>query len=100
MKPHASARAGQPGSLALPLRTLGLALAFVAALTSTARAQTYYVDNQSGACSDAGSGTELAPYCTINAAMAAHRGPGITILVKPGIYREQVTISAGGGRRQ
>jgi parallel beta-helix repeat protein len=96
MKLHASTRAEQPRSLALPLRTLGLALALGAALTSTTHAQTYYVDNQSGTCSDAGPGTESAPYCTINAAMAAHRGPGITILVKPGIYREQVTISAAG----
>ena len=96
MKPHVSARAGEPRSLAHSLRTFGLAFAFVAALTSAARAQTYYVDNQSGTCSDAGPGTEIAPYCSINAAMAAHHGPGITIWVKPGTYREQVTISGAG----
>src|SRR5262245_20745062 len=75
---------------------MGMALALLAVLADSAGAQTFYVDNQSAACSNTGAGTELQPYCTIAAAAAAHNGPGITIIVKPGIYREQVTIPGSG----
>jgi len=61
-----------------------------------ARAQTFYVDNQSLGASTAGPGTELQPYSTIMSAANAHKGAGITILVKPGIYREQVSVPASG----
>jgi len=61
-----------------------------------ARAQTFYVDNQSLGASTAGPGTELQPYSTIMSAATAHKGAGITILVKPGIYREQVGVPASG----
>jgi len=76
-----------------------LALVLAAALfvtTSGAEAATYYVDNQSAACSNAGPGTEAQPYCSIGAALAAHNGPGETIIVKPGVYREQVNVPASG----
>src|SRR5262249_22250589 len=63
---------------------------------TAARAQTFFVDARNGACSSAGPGTEAQPYCTISAALAAHKGPGITIVVKPGVYREQVTVPASG----
>jgi len=59
-------------------------------------AQTFYVDNQSPGASTAGPGTELQPYSTIMSAANAHKGAGITILVKPGIYREQVSVPASG----
>ena len=61
-----------------------------------ARASEYYVDRSSPNCSSSGPGTEAQPYCTITAAVAAHNGPGVTILVKPGVYREQVTIPTSG----
>jgi hypothetical protein len=54
------------------------------------------VDASNGACSNLGPGTEAQPYCSIGAAMAAHKGPGITIVVKPGVYREQLTVGASG----
>ena len=74
-----------------------LTAVMLACLTTPSSAQTtIFVDNQSGTCSPAGPGTELSPYCTISAAAAAWKGPGITIVVKPGTYREQVTIPAGG----
>src|SRR5215471_8630270 len=57
---------------------------------------TYYVNNQSGSCSDTGPGTQLQPYCTINAAISQHGAPGVTILVSPGTYREQVELSFSG----
>ena len=61
-----------------------------------AQADTFYVDNSSASCSDVGPGTEAQPYCTISGAVAAHFGPGTTIIVKPGTYRESVEIPASG----
>src|SRR2546426_913106 len=64
---------------------------------STFAVQTsFYVDNSSGSCSNTGPGTEANPYCTISAAAAAHKGPGITIYVKPGVYRETITVPGSG----
>ena len=77
-------------------RAAAPSVALVALLGSAAHAQTYYVDAQSSTCNNAGAGTEAQPYCTIGAAMAAHKGAGITIIVKPGVYREQVTVPASG----
>ncbi len=75
-----------------------LAFGAIALFTPAALAQTtVYVDNQSAACSLTGPGTEASPFCTITSAMTAFKGAGITIVVKPGIYREQVTIPASGG---
>src|SRR5262245_46828035 len=59
-------------------------------------AGTFYVDNQNASCSISGPGTISQPYCTISAAAAAHNGSGTTIIVMPGIYREQVTVPASG----
>ena len=73
-----------------------LALALGASAAVPAGAATFYVDNQSAGCNNSGAGTELQPYCTISAAVAAHPGAGNTIIVKPGIYREQVTVPASG----
>ncbi len=73
-----------------------LTFALTTSLASFAAAATYYVDNQSAGCSNVGAGTEAQPYCTIAAAVAAHNGSGTTIIVKPGTYREQVTVPASG----
>ncbi len=74
-----------------------LLLALAAAYPRPSGAATvYYVDNQSATCNNAGAGTEAEPYCTISAAVAARKGPDITIVVKPGLYREQVTVPASG----
>ena len=56
---------------------------------------TYNVDVANPACSDAGAGTAAAPFCSISAA-AARTGPGDTVLVAPGTYREQVTVTGSG----
>ncbi len=79
-------------------RVLAAALIFtlIASQAVSAGAATYYVDNQSANCSNVGAGTEAQPYCTISAAVAVHNGPGTTIIVKPGVYREQVTVPASG----
>lgn len=59
-------------------------------------AGTFYVDGSTGSCSNTGPGTEALPYCTISAAIAARNGPGTTLIVKPGVYREQVTVPSSG----
>jgi parallel beta-helix repeat protein len=71
-----------------------LALALLAP-GNTRAAGTFYVDN-SAPCSNNGPGTEAQPYCTITAALTKQGGPGTTILVKPGVYREQVTVPVSG----
>ena len=73
---------------------LALALHFGTVLP--AAAAIYYVDNTNPACSSAGPGTQASPYCTISAAASQHPGPGNTILVVAGTYREQVSIPASG----
>jgi parallel beta-helix repeat protein len=78
------------------VRAVAPSVALVAMLGSAAHAQTYYVDAQSGTCNNTGAGTQTQPYCTINAAITAHKGAGITIIVMPGTYREQVTVNASG----
>ena len=78
---------------------LGAMLAGLFALTAapgSSAAAVYYVDRASASCSDIGPGTEAQPYCSISAAVAARKGPGITIFVKPGTYPEQVTVPASG----
>lgn len=61
-------------------------------------AGTYYVDNSGSfvSCSNNAPGTEEQPFCTISAAVNKVGGPGVTILVKPGTYFEQVTVPMSG----
>ncbi|HKQ56861.1 MAG TPA: right-handed parallel beta-helix repeat-containing protein [Candidatus Eisenbacteria bacterium] len=87
--PHSAARRGG-------VRVGFLALVLAAVLSVDAHAQTYYVDNQSPNASPTGPGTEANPYSTIASALAARKGPGITVVVKPGLYREDVAIPASG----
>ncbi len=62
----------------------------------SANAATFYVNNQSAAATDAGAGTLAQPYRTISAAVNQRGGPGTIIEVLPGVYREQVSVSASG----
>jgi parallel beta-helix repeat protein len=60
--------------------------------------QTFFVDNQSPAASDQNPGTEALPFQTISrgAQVAQSNNEqriGTKIYVKPGVYREQVTLS-------
>lgn len=73
-----------------------LLLAFLTPGVRVATAATYYVDASSPTCSPTGPGTEAQPYCTISQAVNLRAQAGNTILVKPGIYREQVTVRASG----
>src|SRR4029434_7709507 len=78
------------------IRGTVLWVALCAGWSSVAAAAVYYVDGSSGTCSRSRPGTPAQPYCTITAAMNAHTGPGVTILVEPGTYREQVTVPSSG----
>jgi len=82
--------------LAALLRVAIVGIGVAATTVGGAGAATFFVDKQSLACSNAGPGTEAQPYCTIAAALAAHNGSDVTIIVKPGVYREQVTVPASG----
>src|SRR5689334_9843571 len=77
-------------------RFAGLAALAFLFVTPAARAATYYVDNTTTSCSNTGAGTQANPYCTIQAALNARGVAGNTILVKPGTYRELVTVPASG----
>lgn len=63
-------------------------------LTVPSFGATLVVDQASPRAADTAAGTATAPLKTIGAAVAKVK-PGDTILVKPGIYREQVELPAG-----
>lgn len=103
--PHGGARRLRPlrttPFLRAPMRRQSLASACAVALlsgmaTGAWAAATFYVDGANPACSNSGLGTEAEPYCSISAAVAAHNGPGVTILVKPAVYYEMVTVPKSG----
>jgi parallel beta-helix repeat protein len=71
---------------------LGLVLLSV---TPAAAATTLYVDRGSATCSNTGSGTQAAPFCTISAA-ALKAVAGTTVQVSPGTYTEMVTVKNSG----
>lgn len=54
-----------------------------------------FVDASNPSCTDTGTGTSTAPYCTIQAAASAAQ-PGDTVQVESGTYTESVTISRSG----
>src|SRR5437867_5104557 len=85
-------------SRSFQLRTASLFVGALLTLLGRAAgaAGVYYVDNTSASCSNSGPGTEAQPYCTISAAVSARGGPGTTIYVKPGTYREQVNVNVSG----
>ncbi|MFE4518351.1 right-handed parallel beta-helix repeat-containing protein [Kitasatospora sp. NPDC056783] len=79
---------------ALLVGTVGLPA--VGASSAAAAGGTLYVNNTAGAhCTDSGSGTEAAPYCTIGAAAAAVQ-PGQTVEIVDGVYYEDLTITRSG----
>lgn len=64
------------------------------AFAAPPRATTLYVDNTGTSCTDAGSGTAAAPFCTVQAAADVVR-PGQTVHIL-GSYSEAVTIRRSG----
>ena len=55
-----------------------------------------YVDVMHPSASDSGPGTANAPYRTITEALLAHPDTGVTVVVRPGVYRERVAVPASG----
>lgn len=77
-------------------RLRGIVVTLLAlALVGPARAATYYVDRQAPNASDGNPGTEQSPWQTIGKA-ADSLQPGDVLLVKPGVYREQVVVRVSG----
>ena len=71
-------------------------VAMVAAPTALA-ASVWWVDNSNPTlCSDIGPGTSATPLCTISAAAKKAVNAGDQVMVRPGTYREQVTVAASG----
>src|SRR5262245_38551613 len=75
----------------------GVAALLLAGASSPAGAATFYVDRANPNCTSSGpnAGTELTPYCTIQTAVNQRGVAGNTIIVRPGIYREQVSLTSG-----
>src|SRR5689334_3195534 len=71
-------------------------LTVLPASRATAAGTTYWVDGANAACSDTGTGTTTAPFCTISAGVKKAINPGDTVRVRPAVYREQVTVGASG----
>ena len=60
--------------------------------------QTYYVTGSSTLCTDSGPGSQVVPFCTIGAATKKAQA-GDTVLVGAGTYREQLSVTTGGGEQ-
>lgn len=74
----------------------GLGLALVQPVAPAAAASQLWVDASSSACSNSGPGTADKPFCTITAAARQATSPGDVVTVRPGTYREQVTVAGSG----
>ncbi|MFH9355731.1 PKD domain-containing protein, partial [Kitasatospora sp. NPDC017646] len=78
------------------LRKTGLGVGLPAPAPAIADGATLFVNPATG-CTDTGSGSQAAPFCTIQAAIDAAR-PGQTVQVAAAKYPEQVTLSHSGER--
>ncbi|MFZ4780126.1 MAG: chondroitinase-B domain-containing protein, partial [Terrimicrobiaceae bacterium] len=74
---------------------LGYLLAAVFLSAGAAQAMTYVVDNANPVAADTNPGSKDAPLKTISAA-AKKVQPGDEVVVRPGIYREAVTVAVSG----
>ncbi|MGZ4502489.1 MAG: PKD domain-containing protein [Nocardioidaceae bacterium] len=79
--------AAVPLSVVVASLTVGTSAAFAAGAT-------YYVDQGSSTCSDSGSGSSTAPFCTITKAANTAKS-GDAVQVAAGTYHEQVLAPSG-----
>ena len=84
-----------PTVLRRTLRTASLT-AVLAVAASIAEAQTVYVDGPNPLALDTNVGTEAQPFKTIAGALVSNKGANVTILVKPGVYREAISVPSSG----
>ncbi|MGW2253474.1 PKD domain-containing protein [Kitasatospora sp. NPDC001660] len=84
--------------IAAALVSSAIAGSTLSAGAANADATTLYVNNGPSAhCSDAGTGTQAQPYCTVQAAAdAAQPGQTVQIAEGTGNYAEQVTVTHSG----
>ena len=75
--------------------TLSLALGGGITVAHADDTTVLYVDGSSASCADSGTGTEAAPYCTIQAAANA-AAAGDTVDIEAGAYKGPVTITSQG----
>ena len=83
-------------SAARSFSLLAVMMAPLLASPGVQAAGTFHVEIDNPSCSDSGPGTEAIPYCSIVKATQIQGGPGTTLLVKPGTYRERITVPASG----
>jgi hypothetical protein len=81
-------------SVALALALIGGSGVAVAHASAEAVTE-LYVDNTDSSCNDGGSGTQTAPFCTIQAAFSAVQA-GQTVQVVAGVYTRPATLAASG----
>ncbi|MBR7831715.1 PKD domain-containing protein [Actinospica durhamensis] len=72
------------------------ALAPGAAHADASSPTTIYVEHDSASCTDSGTGTHAAPFCTLQAGIDAANVPGDTVSVLDGYLYAPVTISNAG----
>jgi len=70
--------------------------AIACARPAAAQVDTVYIDIQNPVCREFATGTVDDPYCGIQDAVEARQAPGVCFVVRPGTYREQVTLPASG----
>jgi len=75
--------------------TLSLVLSGGIAVAHADSSSTLYVDSSSSACTDSGTGTQAAPYCTIQAAADAAVA-GDTVDIEKGVYKGAVDVKSVG----
>lgn len=85
----------RPRSIAVSAATLIAAASMTPVAASASAADTLYVNSSSTSCSESGTGTIDAPFCSITAAAAAAQ-PGDTVDIATGTTYPATTITASG----
>jgi PKD repeat protein len=79
-----------------PIAVLSVTVVQMATVAGAAAATTsVYVDKTMSTCSDTGTGTATAPYCTITKAVSKLQ-PGYTVLIGDGSYAETIKPAVSG----
>ncbi|MDX6256984.1 MAG: hypothetical protein QOJ11_3318 [Frankiales bacterium] len=95
--PKTTTRRRRVRPTAVAATTTALVLACLSPVTTAHAAGpiTRHVNGKAASCTNTGTGTTAAPYCTVQAAASAAQ-PGDTVLVASGTYTENVTVNHSG----